>query len=44
MKGPGWAKRDKQIDSHRHTIGWFHRHIVSKKAKRPANRRSAEEY
>jgi len=23
MEGQGWAKRDKQTDSHRRTIGWF---------------------
>src|SRR6266480_4694053 len=35
MKGPGWAKRDKQIDSHRRTIGWFDRHFVSKNQSGP---------
>jgi len=37
MEGPGGAKRDQQIDSHRRTIGRFDGHI--EEPKRPANRR-----
>ena len=35
MEGQGWAKRDKQTDPHRRTIGWFDRHIVSKNQSGP---------
>jgi hypothetical protein len=44
MEGPAWAKRDQQIDSHRRTIGWFDRHIVSKNQSGPPIAECAEEY